>query len=93
MIRPGPSGYVYLTDQSYESGIAAASALALVGYAIECRCSAVIEVEHLEGPRPAHALYSLDGVLIRPGGGAEYRYRQHALSFHDPPDWTALEMP
>jgi len=92
-LRAGPSGYIYLTPVTCTSGTEAAASLSIHGHPVEFRCRINAPRQFLEGPVPAHALFSLDGLLLRPGGGAEYRFSNPVLFLDSPPEWRNLDWP
>ena len=74
VLRPGRGGRVYLTDDMYQSGAAAAGVLAILGKPIEVACvipRARIADLRPEGGRHVERLI-MDAFEIRPGCGREW---------------------
>ncbi len=91
IMRPGPSGIIYLTPETYDSGTGAACALGIIGKPVEFRCE-VNTQQRLDGPAIVRPIRDANGNLIREGGGIEYWTTQE-ITVTDPPEWTVLNSP
>lgn len=92
VLRPGPSGVVYLSRYRAITGVEAVGTLSL-NSPIEFRCEIKVEPsELLRGPFPVQQIYSIDGFLVRPGGGFEFTY-EGTIEIGRSPQWTALRPP
>jgi hypothetical protein len=93
ILRPGPSGVVYLSPLRVDKGVDAAAILGGSG-TVEFRCEVEVDSDSrwLKGPFSVEQIFNLDGIVYRPGGGVEYEY-EGLIRFGSPPKWTELGRP
>lgn len=93
-IQPGPSSAVSLSPNFCRSGTHAAARLAIDNEPVEYRCAIEVDRNRIHGPIRVQAIFGINGILLRPGGGAEYTYEKNQiLTLDSPPRWEALEGP
>jgi DNA-binding XRE family transcriptional regulator len=93
VLRPGPSGVVYLSTHRVDQGTEAAAIFGGQG-PIEFRCEVEVDPgsEGLQGPFTVQQIFSLDGFTYRRGGGQEYWY-DGIINFDRAPEWIPLDQP
>lgn len=90
-LRPGLSGYVYLTPTAYVDGYLAASELAITGKPVELR----LEIDHAKvskGARKVRPLRDGLGRITRRGGGLELTCAYN-IKIANPGRWHSLSEP
>src|SRR5579864_1063998 len=92
-LRAGPSRVIYLSSTRCETGADAAASLSIKDRPVELRCALEIDRSDVTGPSRAHPIFGPDGVILRPGGGVEYRYKRPALPLDNTPEWEPLGIP
>jgi hypothetical protein len=90
-LKPGQSGFVYLTVQVYASGIDAADKLALTGKPIEIGIEVDIPGAGLS-PTRVPPIRDPSGAFLRKGGGTELRV-PWPVPIGNPPRWILLAEP
>ena len=92
-LRAGPSGVICLSGDSCTTGAEAAATLSIKDRPVELRCEIEVERSAVEGPTRVHPLFGTDGLMLRPGGGSEYRYKWPILTLESAPEWKSLGIP
>jgi hypothetical protein len=90
VLKPGLSGFVYLSPHAYTSGIVAADELSLIGKPIEIG----IEIHmHVSSPQSfVGPLRDPSGGIIRKGGGTEVTV-SNPIPIGNPVNWITLSEP
>ena len=90
-LRPGLSGYIYLTPTAYVDGYIAANELSITGKAVEFR----LEIDHARVGKAARRVRPLRdslGRITRRGGGLELTCAYN-IKITNPGKWHPLSEP